>query len=117
MLLISPLVDLAAASGMPWWCVGVVAMVLWAAVTLFLFAVLESSPLRATLGKLICGLAVIGPGGARLHFLSALKRNAVKYSTAMYGLVPLFKSNWAPAGALHDVASGASVVSRKELAS
>jgi uncharacterized RDD family membrane protein YckC len=115
MLLVSPAFDLAASSGMPWWAVWIVTLMIWALVTTAIFAALESSALRATPGKLICGLAVISEDGSRLRFLKGLKRNSIKYTMGLYGLIPLFKSNWAPNGAMHDAASGSAVVIRKEI--
>jgi len=114
MLPISPIVNFLSDIGSPWWAVAFIAMCLWCVITMNVFAAFESSRLRATPGKLACGLVVVGNDGHRISFRSALKRNSVKYSLNIYGLYPLFAKNWAADAAVHDVAAGSFVVSTAE---
>lgn len=114
MLPVSPVATFLSKVGTPWWGLYVVSICLWSVITMFVYAALESSKLRATPGKLICGLVVIRNDGERLSFLTALKRNSIKYSMNLYGLIPLFSKGWAADAAIHDFLSGSSVVSKAE---
>ena len=78
------------------------------------FALMECSPLRATLGKLAFGIRVVDLRGARLSFLRASARFFAKiFSTLPLALGHLLAAFTRNKQALHDLVTGCVVVDAK----
>lgn len=105
----SPIVWVSDVLGFPWWVGLPLGIATWAFVVMAVLAAFESSPLRATPGKLACGLKVGLFDGARMTFRCALLRNIAKYALLLPGLIVLMRCDWRPDGALHDRGSGTMV--------
>jgi len=107
-----PFAQAAHAMGAPWWGSLLAFGVAWPLVTTAALAAFESSRLRATPGKLACGLRVEAAGGGRAGFGACLKRNLYKYGLGILGVPHLAASGWAPGGGLHDRRAGTAVMPR-----
>jgi uncharacterized RDD family membrane protein YckC len=84
-------------------------------VILFYYAMLESSPMRASIGKLVTSQFVADEAGERLTFMHAMGRSVAKLITAfsaMLGFLTILftKRNQA----LHDLVSRTCVMTRRE---
>jgi|HigsolmetaAR206D_1030411.scaffolds.fasta_scaffold07423_3 Predicted membrane protein/domain len=99
--------------GLPWFGAVVAALVSWVLIAISAFAAFEASPLRATPGKLACGLAVVRSDGERASFREAFRRNMAKYGLGIAGLAIAARSGWTPDGCHHDRIAGTKVVPRK----
>lgn len=74
---------------------------------------MHASSQQATVGKLLLGLRVTGPGGIRLSYVRALLRFVVKVLSILF-IVPLFFIFFSSKKhALHDKAAGSSVIDRE----
>ncbi len=71
------------------------------------FSMFESSPTRGTPGKVFMELAVVGPNGRSIDFVSASIRHAAKLISALTLSLPLFGTN--RNSCLHDLISNSSV--------
>jgi uncharacterized RDD family membrane protein YckC len=83
---------------------------LWALLALVYYAAFESSPERATLGKLAVGISVSTPDGRRLSFARAALRTLAKIPSLAIVVgffMPLFTER---KQALHDILTNAVVV-------
>lgn len=75
------------------------------------FAVLESSPLQATLGKLALGIRVTDERGARISFLRATGRFFAKWLSAVILCIGFMMAGWTRRKqALHDMLAGTLVL-------
>jgi len=84
-----------------------------AAIGLLYFPLMESSRLRATLGKLACGLVVVDEDGRQLGFSRALGRNAGKAVSAAILMVGFMMAGWTHRKqALHDMMAGCLVLKK-----
>lgn len=82
------------------------------------FSLLESSPMRATLGKKVMGLRVVTEDGKRLSFLRATGRYFGKIvSAAIWMLGFIMAAFTSKKQALHDLLAGTLVVKRKAVSS
>jgi uncharacterized RDD family membrane protein YckC len=73
--------------------------------------VMESSRWQATLGKRLCGLAVVSTGGRRISFVRALVRHFAKYlSGALIGIGFLMIALTREKRGLHDMIAGTLVI-------
>lgn len=70
------------------------AILIWYAVVLLYFAILESTPLQATIGKLALGIRVTDGRGARLSFLHALGRSAARYLSYIIFCIGFLFAAW-----------------------
>jgi len=99
---VSPAGDAAHALGAPWWGSLLAVGVCWVVSSVAVLAAFEASVLRATPGKLACGLRVTDAAGGRVRYGAALRRNLTKLSWSFLGLAYLARSGWTPSGSLHD---------------
>jgi len=77
------------------------------------FPLLESSRLRATLGKLACGLMVVDEDGRQLGFSRAFGRNVGKVVSAAILMVGFMMAGWTHRKqALHDLMAGCLVLKK-----
>jgi uncharacterized RDD family membrane protein YckC len=77
------------------------------------FPLMESSRLRATLGKLACGLMVVDEDGRQIGFARAFGRNLGKIvSTLIFGVGFLMAGWTRRKQALHDMMAGCLVLKR-----
>jgi uncharacterized RDD family membrane protein YckC len=85
--------------------------VIWIFVSWSYYAGMESSPLRATLGKLAVGIHVIADDGHRLSFAKATGRFFGKIISLMIVGIGFFMAAWTTRKqALHDIMAGTLVV-------
>ena len=77
------------------------------------FPLMESSRLRATLGKLACGLMVVDEDGRQIGFARAFGRNLGKVVSAIIFGIGFFMAGWTRRKqALHDMMAGCLVLKR-----
>lgn len=77
------------------------------------YAILESSPARATLGKRLFGLRVVDLNGRRLGFWQALGRNLSKAASQFIFGIGFLMAAWTEKKqALHDKMAGTLVMKR-----
>jgi len=106
----SPAGSAAHALGAPWWGSLLAVGLCWVASSVAVLAAFEASALRATPGKLACGLRVTDPLGGRVRYRTALRRNLAKFAWSFLGIAFLARSGWSPGGSLHDRRAGTMVV-------
>jgi len=84
-----------------------------AVIGILYFPLMESSPLRATLGKLACGLMVVDEDGRQIGFARAFGRNVGKFLSALILFVGFMMAGWTRRKqALHDMMAGCLVLKR-----
>jgi uncharacterized RDD family membrane protein YckC len=89
--------------------IGVNSFIIW----LLYFPLMESSRLRATLGKLVCGLVVVDDNGRQLGFSRAFGRNLGKTVSAVILMVGFMMAGWTHRKqALHDMMAGCLVLKK-----
>lgn len=77
------------------------------------FPLMESSRLRASLGKLACGLMVVDEDGRQIGFARAFGRNIGKALSALILFVGFMMAGWTHRKqALHDMMAGCLVLKR-----
>ncbi len=81
-------------------------------VVLFYFVLMESSPLQATLGKLMLGIKVVDGAGKRISFLRALLRNIAKSVSYILFIGYLMAAFTKKKQGLHDLLSGCLVINK-----
>jgi len=106
----SPAGDVAHALGAPWWGSMLALGLCWVVLSVAVLAAFEASALRATPGKLACGLRVTDTAGGRVRYVAAFRRNLGKFAWSLIGVAFLARSGWAPGGSLHDRRAGTIVV-------
>jgi uncharacterized RDD family membrane protein YckC len=75
------------------------------------FALMESSPRGATVGKMVMGLRVVDEQGNRLSFLRATGRFFAKYISAIILMIGFLMAAFTDRKrALHDIIAGTLVV-------
>jgi uncharacterized RDD family membrane protein YckC len=80
---------------------------------LLYFPLMESSRLRATLGKLACGLVVVDEDGRQLGFSRAFGRNLGKVVSAAILMIGFLMAGWTQRKqALHDMMAGCLVLKK-----
>jgi uncharacterized RDD family membrane protein YckC len=80
-------------------------------VTWLYFALMESSPRGATVGKMVCGLRVVTEQGERLTFLNATGRFFAKFISAIILFIGYLMAAFSDRKrALHDIIAGTLVV-------
>jgi uncharacterized RDD family membrane protein YckC len=80
-------------------------------VTWLYFALMESSPRGATVGKMVCGLRVVTEQGARLTFLNATGRFFAKFISAIILFIGYLMAAFTDRKrALHDIIAGTLVI-------
>jgi uncharacterized RDD family membrane protein YckC len=79
------------------------------------FPLMESSRLRASLGKLACGLMVVDEDGRQIGFARAFGRNIGKFLSALILFVGFMMAGWTHRKqALHDMMAGCLVLKRSD---
>jgi uncharacterized RDD family membrane protein YckC len=82
-------------------------------IDLLYFPLMESSRLRASLGKLACGLMVVDEDGRQIGFARAFGRNMGKFLSALILFVGFMMAGWTHRKqALHDMMAGCLVLKK-----